>query len=597
MLRRYTVLVMSCFFLASPLVGQDQHLIDSLEDVYTTHSLAVDEELDILKVLAEEHPDIGARLAYSNQLIELALPKDRGYYIISGYLQKGGALRLRGDMKEALNAFIKAAETAIQYDLQRDLGLSHIAAADIYSIMDNHDDAIHYYQRGINILRGENDPIGLATALLNTGDEYFNYNELDSALVYFKESGELFERNDYEQGKAYNLGNIGLVYAKKGEIIKAEKNINEAISILERSEDYYPICVYLTYISDIYRDKGNNPLALKFAKESYQLGQRYGLKQEISDASLKIYELYEKAGDVEEGFFYYKQHIVYRDSVNNISEVQETARLRADFEIAQKQLEVDLLTERQQSQRISMIASIIAAISVTLLALGLFMRYRFIYRTNQIIQAEKNRSDELLLNILPEETAKELKEYGKVRAKRFDSVTVMFTDFRSFTSYAENIPPELLVESVDYYFSKFDEIMDRYGLEKIKTVGDAYLCAGGLPYPTKDHAIKMVRAAKDILLVMEQAKNDKKSIVSFDIRIGIHTGQVVAGVVGSKKFAYDIWGDTVNVASRMEGNAATNHINISKSTFDLVKDEFTCLHRGEIAIKNRSNVEMYYVEV
>jgi len=595
-LKGYIFLLMSCFFLAYPSVSQNQQSIDSLEHIYASTHLDINDRLALLKELSEEHPDISERIGYSNELIELATTAGRGEFIIAGYLQQGAALRLRGDLMEALNAFIKSAETAIRHNLQRDLGLSHIAAADIYSIMDNHEDAVHYYHRGIKILREENDSLGLASALLNAGDEYFNYEELDSALVYFEESGELFEHIDYEVGKAYNLGNIGLVYAKKGETGKAETNINEAISILDRLEDYYPICVYLTYISDIYRDKGNNQLALKFAKESYQLALRYGLKQEISDASLKLYKLYDAAGDVDQGFYYYRQHIVYRDSVNNISEVQETARLRADFEIAQKQLEVDLLTERQENQRISMIASIVAAISVALLALGLFMRYRFIYKTNQIIQAEKARSDELLLNILPEETAKELKEFGKVQAKRFDSVTVMFTDFRSFTSYAENISPEQLVESVDYYFSKFDEIMDRYDLEKIKTVGDAYLCAGGLPYPTKDHAIKMIHAAKDILAVMEQAKNDEKSIVSFDIRIGIHTGPVVAGVVGSKKFAYDIWGDTVNVASRMESNAETNHINISKTTYDLVKDKFSCLYRGDIAIKNRSNIEMYYVE-
>lgn len=569
--------------------------LDSLRAILEKQELSLNDQLVILKLLADGSQEIGDKLSYSQQLIDLATSVDSGGYIVSGFLQKGTAQRLSGDMSDAVGSFFKAAEVSGVYGLQRDVGLSHIAAADVYSNMDNHEDAIHYYRRGINILRLEDDTIGLASALLNTGDEFWNHDELDSALVYFKESGELFELANYEVGKAYNLGNIGLVYAKKdlGEI--AENNINEAIDILEKYEDYYPICVYLAYMSDIYRDKGDINLALEFAKDSYYLANKYSLKQEISDASFRIYELYESTDNAEEALTYYKQFVAFRDSVNNLSSVQETSRLRADYEIAQSQLKLNLLKEQKQNQRISMIASIIAAISVTLLAIGLYMRYRYIYRTNKIIESEKNRAEDLLHNILPEEIGEELKEHGKVKAKRFDSVTVMFTDFISFSRYSEHIEPEKLVQSVDYYFSKFDEIMDKHGLEKIKTVGDAYLCAGGLPYPSENHAVNMIHASKDILRVIEDSKNIKSDIISFDIRIGIHTGAVVAGVVGSKKFAYDIWGDTVNVASRMETNAEKNHINISQSTYELIKDVYNCEHRGEIDIKNRSNIGMYYV--
>jgi adenylate cyclase len=233
---------------------------------------------------------------------------------------------------------------------------------------------------------------------------------------------------------------------------------------------------------------------------------------------------------------------------------------------------------------------------VFLIAIGLFRRYRFIQKTNTIIEAEKKRSDDLLMNILPEETAHELKHNGKVQAKRFESVTVLFTDFEGFTQYAENLAPEKLVESIDYYFSKFDAIIEKYDLEKIKTSGDSYMCAGGLPFPTDDHAHKMIYAAQEILdFVTESYMDNPLQQTRFKIRIGINTGPVVAGVVGTKKFAYDIWGDTVNIASRMETNSIPGKINISENTYQLIKDSFECEYRGEVEVKNRGMMKMYFV--
>jgi len=154
----------------------------------------------------------------------------------------------------------------------------------------------------------------------------------------------------------------------------------------------------------------------------------------------------------------------------------------------------------------------------------------------------------------------------------------------------------VLVQNVDYYFSKFDEIMEKYGLEKIKTIGDAYMCAGGLPFPSDDHAEKMILAAQDIIdFVKASREMDTNIAMPLDIRIGINTGPVVAGVVGTKKFSYDIWGDTVNVASRMESNSEPGRINISENTYELIKDKFQCTYRGELEVKNRGSLKMYFV--
>jgi class 3 adenylate cyclase len=244
------------------------------------------------------------------------------------------------------------------------------------------------------------------------------------------------------------------------------------------------------------------------------------------------------------------------------------------------------------------IATGVALVLIVIIAVGLFRRNRLIRETNRVIKAERDRSDSLLLNILPEETAAELKESGRVQAKKFDSVSILFTDFKGFTSYAEKMSPEELVENVDYYFSHFDAIIGRHGLEKIKTIGDAYMCAGGLPFPMEEHAKKTVEAALEIAEFVKKAANElPEGHPRFDIRIGINSGPVVAGVVGTKKFAYDIWGDAVNIASRMESNSEPGRINISEDTYNLVKEQYSCQYRGEIDVKNRGKLKMYFVEV
>lgn len=212
----------------------------------------------------------------------------------------------------------------------------------------------------------------------------------------------------------------------------------------------------------------------------------------------------------------------------------------------------------------------------------------------QELEKEKKKSDDLLLNILPERTANELKETGKTQAKKYDSVCILFSDIVAFTQHAEEATPGQLVEYLDTYFQECDEIVGKYGLEKIKTIGDAYLCVGGLPEEDADCHVNMIHAAQDMLKALKRLKD--KGRVPFEIRIGIHSGSVVAGVVGSKKFAFDIWGDDVNIAARMEAASTPGRINISETTYQIVKNQFTCEFRGEIKAKNKGELPMYFVE-
>ena len=578
------------FYLAGYIVSaQDQRIADSLVKIYHADTLKEEAKMELLRNLSfNEVNDLRLSLQYAEELINLSRQKNNSTYLFHGYFQKGNKKRLLGDLDEALDAYFKSAEVAKKAKYVSREGSAYGVIADIYAVSKNRANAMLYYRKAITTLRPTDDSIALASVISNAGDNFLNNKDYDSAIVYFTESGKIFEQVNYLSGKGYSLGNIGMVYANTGQNKLAEKNINEAIAILEASKDYYPICVYLISMCDIYQAKGDKKTGLSYAQRSLELAQQYKLKDQIANAHLKLSDLYEQSNNIDQSLRHYKNYVVYRDSVTDIQTVQKLADLRTDYEVSQKQIEVDLLNQQKRTQRIVMI-SLYIILGLTIIILSTLYWY---YRT---ISREKKRSESLLLNILPAETAKELKLSGKVDAVKFDHVTVLFTDFVQFTKVAEHTDPELLVKSIDFYFKAFDQITSKYGLEKIKTVGDAYMCAGGLPTINKTHARDVVRAAKEISDMVSHEFQQTDDISHFEVRIGVHTGPVVAGIVGIKKWQYDIWGDTVNIASRMESMSKPGRVNLSETTYNEIKDEIPCEYRGEIEVKHRGLLKMYFL--
>ncbi len=240
-----------------------------------------------------------------------------------------------------------------------------------------------------------------------------------------------------------------------------------------------------------------------------------------------------------------------------------------------------------------------ASVFFLVLSGGLFSRWRYVKKSKAVIEKEKDRSDNLLLNILPAEIAEELKEKGSADARDFDLVSILFSDFKGFTQASEKLSAKELIAEINDCFKAFDYICEKYKIEKIKTIGDAYMAAGGLPVPSDDAVKNTVLAALEMqAFIMKRIEEKRmKNETSFEMRLGIHTGPVVAGIVGVKKFQYDIWGDTVNTASRMESSGAIRKVNISQKTYDLIKNnpEFVFESRGKVKAKGKGEIEMYFV--
>jgi class 3 adenylate cyclase/CheY-like chemotaxis protein len=213
-------------------------------------------------------------------------------------------------------------------------------------------------------------------------------------------------------------------------------------------------------------------------------------------------------------------------------------------------------------------------------------------RTKEL-ELEKVKTDELLHNIFPSEIVKELKQKGSVNPSHYDSVTILFTDFHNFTKITSRLSPDKLLSELNEIFTKFDSIIKEIGIEKLKTIGDSYMVAGGLPNKTDDHPIKVVKAG----LMMQDYINKRNEHygLHWQMRVGIHTGPCVAGIVGINKYTYDIWGDTVNIASRLETNCEPGKVNISEETYKLIKEHFDCEYRGSIEAKGKGKIRMYFV--
>ena len=349
----------------------------------------------------------------------------------------------------------------------------------------------------------------------------------------------------------------------------------------------------------MYFNQKNYQEAKKYIDKSLEFSKETGSLYNLANNYYNLSIIDSAMGKYKKALEHFKLYTVYRDSIDNEENTKKMIQSEMQYEFDKKEALTKIETDAKLKKQKMLRNGFIGGFAVVLLFAIVFFRQRNkTKKQKKLAEEEKQRSEDLLLNILPLEVALELKTTGISKAKAFTMVTVMFTDFKDFTKVSEKISAELLVDEIHQCFSAFDNIIQKYKIEKIKTIGDAYLCASGLPISNYTHAVDMIRAAIEIRNFIQERKKEKEARdeIAFEIRIGIHTGPVVAGIVGIKKYAYDIWGDTVNIAARMEQNSEAGKINISGNTYELIKNNFICEYRGKIEAKNKGMIDMYFVE-
>lgn len=463
-------------------------------------------------------------------------------------------------------------------------------------------EALINYEKALLFLEYANSKNDRGTLLSNLGELFINMEIYDSAHLYLDKALIEF-KGSANYPIALNLK--GKLFMKQSEIEKAIQFQKQAIDISTETENKSALTESFIGLGNTYLKINDYPSALEVFMKAENLANEVGTPEYIQNVHGGLATAYMGLKDYRKAFLHKELYSHWKDTIYNAEVNDKIKGLQFNYQMEKKQDEINLLAaaneiEQLKTKRQTAISwgAGIVGVLLLILAVGIFRRYKFVRKIKGILEKEKDRSDNLLLNILPAETAEELKEKGEAEAKYYESATILFTDFIGFTTISATMTPGELVKNLHECFKMFDIIITRHGLEKIKTIGDAYMAAGGLPKMNNTHPYDVANAALEIRAYMEKFKATRieQGRPYFEIRIGIHTGPVVSGIVGIKKFAYDIWGDTVNVAARMESNSEAGKINISEHTYELLKEKFNCSYRGEIEAKNRGKLKMYFLE-
>jgi len=550
--------------------------------------------------------------ALKNYFSALKINKETGNknWSAINYDNIGGIYYLLGNYPEALKNYLAALkiyedDSSGSAEDKNEIAAAYINVGTVYSAQKNNTEALKNYFAALKINEGTGNNNGIATAYNNIGSVYHAHYNYSKALKNYFAALKIIEHISTgsigdKSGIAAAYNNIGAVYYARGAYAEALKNYFVSLKTNEATGDKYGTALYYNNIGLAYVKLNQVKESKTWLRKGLNMSMQIGAKEWIKESYRGLASADSAQGNYNAALENYKMFIRYRDSIYNEDNTKKLTQAAMQYEFDKKQMADSL-----QSAQVQALAAERLKKQQTYTAMGaglvvLLLGFSgLVFRNNKKLAAEKQKSESLLHNILPEEISIDLKERGATTAKEFDAVTVLFTDFVNFTQAAEQLSPQALVQELHECFTAFDHIIERNGLEKIKTVGDAYLAVCGLPTADPHHAQKTVQAAleiRDFISDREKASPKGRFGGAFEIRIGIHSGPVVAGIVGVKKFAYDIWGDTVNTAARMEQSGEAGKVNISETTFHLVKGVFACGHRGLVMAKNKGVLDMYFVE-
>jgi adenylate cyclase len=520
------------------------------------------------------------------------------------YANMGIALHNLGDSKKGLEYLFLAKNVLIGNNQKESVAhLEHIIAT-IYLKNNDLYNALNHNNAAMLLAKNTKQPSILINTYSTAADIYQGLYEFENAISYYRKYLSLSDSMQFlEQNRRQRLDQQrALLSAAEGQIkfLIAQQNVRE---LDLRQALFYNQSLELQNKNLALETKTREGEVLLLQKQKEV--DKAKLDQQISEALRARQELRLAAQtlDAEK-----QQHLISElrqqekiDSAEYLAGTRELELLRKGKDIAALQLE-----KQATFEKFAYGLGFLALLILLMLSIGWWLARKGgqrlrrqnlkIQAQNKEIQEERQKSEGLLLNILPEEVAAELKAAGTATPRNYESATVLFTDFVNFTSLSATMSPEHLVDELNACFLAFDDICERHNLEKIKTIGDAYMCAGGLPVPNETHPKDAVRAAQEMCRWLDERRAQNPKAVFLNMRIGIHTGPVVAGVVGKNKFAYDIWGDAVNLAARLEEYGEANRINISGATATAIGDAFTISYRGPQQVHNKGEVDMYFVE-
>ena len=519
----------------------------------------------------------------------------------------GFLLFRQGRIMEALERYTEALRLYERFKDHEGIATALHNIAGINREQGEYRQALENLERALLIARLQDDAYGMATTEDNIGDVLNEQGRADDALLHYQRALALHDSVNDMRGMGRSWRNMAGIWLQHGDATRAVDAAERSLAMYESSEDERGRTEALLMSGRALEKLGRSREAEERFIKALELARALSDPRTIRDVSGPLSEHFRAKGDWKAALEMRDLHALMRDSVRNEEIRRSTIRQQYQYEFERKEADLEtaqaeeqlLARERLQKEKNRRNVLLFIGAGVLLLALGLWSRLRYTRRSRAAIAKEKDVSDGLLHNILPVEVATELKVKGHAEARYFDRATILFTDFKGFTELSEQVTPTELVEELNACFKVFDGLMEKYRIEKIKTIGDAYMAAGGLPDPKFGAPVDVVKAALEMQDFMAAHKVQRKAAGKpyFEMRLGIHTGPVVAGIVGVKKFQYDIWGDAVNTASRMESSGEVGKVNISESTYELVKHEagLTFTPRGRVHAKGKGELEMYFV--
>ena len=547
---------------------------------YYEQAKTIREELNDVEGLAVVHAKLGNTKLYSGNYGEALVHYANAISIREQLNDTIGAADLytnsgiihgfQGNHSHALKSHLKALKT---YEHANDV--NRIASSSnniglIYLEQKNYDEALKMFERALEIRKEKNDLKSVSDLLNNIGLVYGEENKLHEALEYYQQAQRLREKLGDKAKLGSSYSSIGKVYKELGQMSIAIGYYETAFDLFKQSNERRGLVQSYVNLGEIYLAKQDFDKAKEFLENAVKSAIETGLKNQLREAFEMLSTVHALQKNFEKAYECYVEFTAVDKEISNADTSKQIAQMTMRHEIEQKEQEAEI--ERIKNVELK--------------------------KAYDSLEDEKRRSENLLHNILPVEVADEIKRNGKSEARFYESVSVLFCDIVGFTKISETLSPQQLISSVDECYCKFDEIVEKHGIEKIKVIGDSYMCAGGVPVANDTHALDIILAAfemRDFTLQFSE-RQKRKGLPEFHFRFGINTGALVTGIVGAKKFAYDLWGDTVNVAARMEQNSEASKVNISGSTYTLVKDKINCIPRGKIQAKNKGEIDMFFAD-